>query len=92
MQDYGIQVIPTLQYAGPETLDWCFEGIEGGGTVAVSTVGVMTDKNAVQIWQAGMERALQEIEPKTVICYGTEIDFDFSPADVVTIKSRGFVE
>ena len=92
MQDYNIQVIPTLQYAGPETLDWCFEGIEGGGTVAVSTVGVMRDDTARKLWQAGMERALQEIQPKTVVCYGTEMDFDFGGVDVVTVKARGFVE
>ncbi len=92
MQDFGIQVIPTLQYADEDTLDWCFEGIEGGGTVAVSTVGVMKDQTATRIWKAGMERALQEIQPKTVICYGAVMDFDFSPAEVITIKARGFVE
>ena len=92
MQDYGIKVIPTLQYAGPETLDWVFDGIEGGGTVAVSTVGVMRDATARELWQAGMERALTEIKPKTVICYGTEMDFDFGDVKVVTIKARGFSE
>ena len=93
MQDYGIKVIPTLQYAGSETLDWCFAGIEGGGTVAVSTVGVMKDANARKIWQAGMERALKEIDPATVICYGSEMkDFDFGSAKVVTIKARSFSE
>ena len=92
MQDYGITVIPTLQYAGPETLDWCFEGIEGGGTVAVSTVGVMKDATAREIWQAGMERALQDIKPKTVVCYGAEMDFDFGGVEVVTVKARTFVE
>lgn len=93
MQDYGINVIPTLQYAGADTLDWCFEGIEGGGTVAVSTVGVMKDGEARGLWAAGMRRALEIIQPKTVVCYGAEMtDFDFSPAEVVTIKARAFVE
>jgi hypothetical protein len=92
MQAAGMNVIPTLQYAGADTLDWCFDGIEGGGTVAVSTVGVMKDPQARKTWAAGMERALQQIQPKTVVCYGAEIDFDFSPAQVVTIKARSFVE
>ena len=92
MQTMGINVIPTLQYAGADTLDWCFDGIEGGGTVAVSTVGVMKDAAARKTWAAGMERALQQIKPKTVVCYGAEIDFDFSPAHVVTIKARSFIE
>ena len=90
--DCGCQVIPTLQWAGSDTLDWVFEGIEKGGTVAVSTVGVMRDKDAFELWKAGMERALVEVEPETVICYGTDVDFDFSPARVVYIHSREFVE
>lgn len=93
MQDYGIQVIPTLQYAGDDTLDWCFDGIDGGGTVAVSTVGVMKDSTAKKIWAKGMQAALEQIQPKTVVCYGAEMkDFDFKGADVITIKSRSFVE
>ena len=91
MQDYGVNVIPTLQYAGDDTLDWCFEGIAGGGTVAVSTVGVMKDSEARKIWTKGMRTALEQIQPKTVVCYGAEMkDFDFAGADVVTIKSRSF--
>ena len=92
MQDFGIQVIPTLQWAGDDTLDWAFAGIEGGGTVAVSTVGVMRDKEATRLWRRGMERAMEEVKPETVVCYGAEIDFDFAPAKVVTIKARAFVE
>ena len=92
MQETGVNVIPTLQYAGEDTLDWCFDGIEGGGTVAVSTVGVMKDQNARQLWAQGMERALKQIQPKTVVCYGAKMDFDFKPAKVVTIKARSFVE
>lgn len=92
MQKMGIEVIPTLQYAGEDTLDWCFNGIEGGGTVAVSTVGVMKDPEARRIWAAGMDRAMKQIKPKTVICYGAKIDYDFRPAKVVTIKARAFVD
>lgn len=89
--DYGIEVIPTLQWAGSDTLDWVFDGIESGGTVAVSTVGCMRDKEAYRLWCNGMERALIEVEPKTLILYGTDVDFDF-PCDVVRIKSREFTE
>lgn len=89
--DYGIEVIPTLQWADGSTLDWVFEGIEKGGTVATSTVGVMRDKEALRLWRNGMDRALLEVEPKTIVLYGTDVDFDF-PCDVVRIHSREFVE
>lgn len=89
--DYGIQVIPTLQWAGEDTLDWVFDGIESGGTVAVSTVGVMRDKGALDFWRAGMSRAIEEVKPKTIVLYGTDIDFDFD-CEVVRIHSREFTE
>lgn len=46
MQDVGINVIPTLSWAEPDTFAFCFDGLEKGGAVAVSTVGVMRDKEA----------------------------------------------
>lgn len=30
MQDYGIKVVPTVQWAEPETFEFCFDGIEKG--------------------------------------------------------------
>lgn len=90
MYDSGIQVIPTLQWAGSDTFGFVFDGIESGGTVAVSTVGVMKDREAKKIWRAGMEKALEYVQPKTVVCYGAKIDFDFGNVDTVTIKARDF--
>lgn len=90
MQDAGIQVIPTLQWAGSDTFGFVFDGIESGGTVAVSTVGVLKDKEATKIWCEGMDKAIECVRPKTVICYGAKIDYDFGSVDIVTIKSREF--
>lgn len=38
-QACGLKVIPTLQWAGPESFPYCFSGIPNNSTVAVSTVG-----------------------------------------------------
>ena len=46
MQDADIVVISTLSWAEPETFSFCFEMLEQGGVVAVSTVGVMRNKSA----------------------------------------------
>lgn len=40
MQDYGIKVIPTLSWCRENSYDFCFDGIEPGGVVSVSTIGV----------------------------------------------------
>lgn len=87
-QDYGLNVIPTLSWAEEETFEFCFDGIEPGGSVAVSTVGVMKDRQAQQIWKAGMDAAIEIVKPKTVICYGAQIDYDFKDVNVKYIASR----
>lgn len=88
LQDAGAKVIPTLSWAEKETFSFCFDGIRPGGTVAVSTVGVMRDKEAQQIWKAGMDEAIRRIRPKTVLCYGTRIDYDFGNTPVKYIEAR----
>lgn len=81
-QDHGIQVIPTLVWAGDDTLDFVFDGLPKNSTVAVSTVGVMRDEEAIKIWRKGMDEAIKQLRPKTVLLYGSQIDYDFKGADV----------
>lgn len=89
-QDAGMNVIPTLSWSEKETYRFCFDGLETGGTVAVSTVGVMRDKSAKAIFCDGMKEALQRLQPKTVVLYGSQIDFDFGSVAVKHIPARGF--
>ena len=77
MQEEGLIVIPTLQYAGPDTFEFAFDGIEPGGVVGTSTVGVMTDEEALKIWSDGMDEAIRQLHPSTVVCYGPQIDYDW---------------
>lgn len=87
-QDAGLNVIPTLSWAEPATYDFCFDGIEPGGTVAVSTVGVMLSQESRDIWCDGMEKAMEKTKPSCVVCYGTRIDFDFGKCKVKYIEAR----
>lgn len=91
-QDSGLTVIPTLSWAEPETYNFCFDGIEQGGTVAVSTVGVMKSESARAIWADGMSEAMKRLKPKNIICYGAKIDFNFSGVNVIYFKARQFGE
>ena len=45
-QACGLKVIPTLQWAGPESFPYCFSGIPNNSTVAVSTVGTNDNPRA----------------------------------------------
>jgi len=88
MQDYGITVIPTLSWAEPETFAFCFDGIESGGTVSVSTIGVKQDEKAKAIWNAGMDEAMKRLHPSAIVVYGGDIGYDFGSTRVVHIENE----
>lgn len=75
MQDNGIKVIPTLSWSSKDSYSFCFDGIEKGGTVAVSTVGCVRD--AKEVWFAGMDEAIHRLEPSCVLVYGSDIGYEF---------------
>lgn len=90
LEDEGIYVIPTLSWAGNDTLEFVFDGLPKGSTVAVSTVGVMKDDNARDLWAKGMEMALAKLQPSTVVLYGSPMDFAWGDTKVVNFKAGGF--
>lgn len=77
LQDMGVNVIPTLSWAEDGTFQFCFDGIEPGGVVSVSTIGVKRDEAATGIWKAGMDEALKRLAPSTVLVYGGDIGYPF---------------
>lgn len=86
-QRAGMRVIPTLSWAEEETFAFCFDGIEPGGTVSVSTIGVKRSKGAVEIWKAGMDEAIRRLRPSCVVVYGGDLGYDF-PCRAVHIANE----
>lgn len=69
-QEQGIQVIPTVGWSTPESYDFCFDGIEHGSAVALSTLGVLRNKEAQKLFISGFNEMKQRIEPTEIILYG----------------------
>lgn len=90
MENHGIEVIPTLSWAGDDTLDFVFDGLPIGGTYAVSTVGIVKNDFAKEAWTKGMEKALAVLKPDTIVLYGTPVDMDWGNTNVVNFKARTF--
>lgn len=88
MQDYGINVIPTLQWCREDSFDFAFDGIEPGGTVSVSTIGVKREEEASKLWFAGMNEAIKVLKPKNIVIYGGDIGYDFGNINVVYIGNH----
>lgn len=71
-QQYGINVIPSVSWAGPKTYDICFSGIEEESIVAISTLGCRGEKEK-QIFLKGYNELLNKKKPRLILCYGKPI-------------------
>lgn len=67
LQSKGLTVIPTVYWGKPQSYWYCFDGIEKGCVVAVSTIGVRKEKD---FFLQGYGEMLHRIKPEAVICYG----------------------
>lgn len=76
-QELGIDVIPDVVWGDEESFKFCFEGLPKGGTVAVSSVGVVKDKTwnnkEGDLFKKGYEEMMKRLEPATVLFYGDMI-------------------
>ena len=82
-QSKGIKVIPTISWAEPDTYKFCFEGIPKKSIVAVSTVGVKRNDNALKIYIDGMNAMIKAIEPAKIIQYGGDVGFDADDVEII---------
>ena len=69
-QNYGCKVIPTVVWALPDTYDLCFEGIEQGSVVAISTLGCHSN---IDEFISGFKQMMVRINPSLIIVYGKMI-------------------
>ncbi|MDR1634032.1 MAG: DUF4417 domain-containing protein [Bifidobacteriaceae bacterium] len=65
-QKLGLTVIPTISWGDGRSFDFCFEGVETGAVVAVSTLGARDSRGA---FMRGYRQMMRAIEPRTVVCY-----------------------
>ena len=71
LQQQGIKVIPTVRWGDLTSFNFCFDGIEKGSIVAVSTIGVKKQKSHFML---GYNEMLSRIKPSKIICYGKPFD------------------
>ena len=92
MQDAGMNVIPTIRTFGEEPIDWCFEGIEQGGTIAFSTIGIEKEgKEFIKLCQHEVNKAIELLKPSCIINYGAKnVNLDYHGVAVKNIQSFTF--
>lgn len=65
-QSKGLTVIPTASWGDPSSFDFCFDGIEEGSVVAVSTY---YRENCEDDFMLGYNEMLKRIKPEAIVCY-----------------------
>ncbi len=80
LQEQGIKVIPTVRLGDLASFNFCFDGVEKGSIVAVSTIGVKKQKS---LFMLGYNEMLSRIKPSKIICYGKP--FDEMKGDVIEV-------
>lgn len=73
-QREGIEVIPNLQWSTDDSYNFAFDGLPQGGTVAVSTVGVVRSRDAMSRFIGGVQEAWMRLQFDTLLMYGQKID------------------
>lgn len=80
LQKQDISVIPTVRRGDLTSFNFCFDGIEKGSAVAVSTLGVRNEKSHFML---GYNEMLSRIKPSKIICYGKP--FDEMKGDIIEV-------
>lgn len=79
-QKQGLKVIPTISWGSIPCMEFCFDGVEKGSVVAVSTYTREDNKNGFML---GYNKMMEIIEPSAIICYGTP--FKEMKGDIIAI-------
>lgn len=83
MQDYGIKVIPTISWCEEETFEFCFDGLPKNATLSISTIGIKNSKESMKMWKKGVDEMIQRLNPKKLLVYGGQVDYDFGKIKVI---------
>lgn len=79
LQMNGIPIIPNVRWGDERTYDFCFEGLEKGGTVAISTNGCIQGKENKEYFKNGLKEMVSVLKPKTILNYSCTPDSIFLP-------------
>ena len=72
-EQHGVETINNVRWGTEETWGYCYDGIPKGSTVAIGTVASgLRKKENRKLFNDGFMKMLEEIEPKTIIIYGSD--------------------
>ena len=82
-QSRGQIVIPTISWGTPRSYEFCFDGAETNGIVAVGMIGCKGNRLA---FMRGYTIMLEKLSPSAVICFGTP--FPEMEGNIISVDYR----
>ena len=73
VQRKGGNVIPTIGWSFRRSFDYCFCGLSEGGTVAISTNGVINNFVSLRLFLEGVFELERRLHPDVIVIYGEKI-------------------
>jgi hypothetical protein len=70
MQKNGIKVVPALGWSDDRSFEFCFDGIPCNSVVAVSSVGVLNNKNSKNLFLNGFKKSIDLLTPCKILFFG----------------------
>lgn len=74
VQRRGGIVIPTIGWSFRRSFDYCFCGLSEGGTVAISTNGVLNNYVSLRLFKEGVFELERRLRPEAIFIYGNQIE------------------
>ena len=74
VQRRGGVVIPTVGLSFRRSFDYCFCGLSEGGTVAISTNGVLNNLVSLRLFMEGVFELERQLRPEVIFIYGDKIE------------------
>ena len=74
VQKKGGTVIPTIGWSFRRSFDYCFCGLSEGGTVAISTNGVLNHQVSLRMFMEGVFELERRLRPESIFIYGSKMD------------------
>ena len=79
-QENRLSVIPTVSWSTIDSFKFCFDGIEPGSVVAISSLGGLTEKS---LFLRGYFELIERIGPAQILCFGK--GFTEMGTEVITV-------
>ena len=70
-QSKGLIVIPTIAWSTPRSFEFCYDGAEHGGVVAIGMIGCKKNRHD---FMRGYNAMLEKLEPNAVLVFGTPFE------------------